>query len=163
MALADQIREAGGRVAFDGNFRTAGWSDRDEARRVFDEMLQRVDIALPTLDDEQALFGVRDAVEAADRLHHLGVAEVAVKLGADGCHLASAAWTGNAPTEPVAAVVDSTAAGDSFNAGYLAARLLGADPQAAARLGHRLAARVIGHSGAIIPAEAMADLRVEPA
>ena len=56
-------------------------------------------------------------------------------------------------------MVDSTAAGDSFNAGYLAARLLGADRPSAARLGNRLAARVVAHPGAIIPAHAMADVR----
>ena len=58
-------------------------------------------------------------------------------------------------------VVDSTAAGDSFNAGYLAARLLGADLPRAARLGNRLATRVIAYPGAIIPAAAMADIRPE--
>jgi 2-dehydro-3-deoxygluconokinase len=58
-------------------------------------------------------------------------------------------------------VVDSTAAGDSFNAGYLAAPLLGADPPRAARLGNRLAARVIAYPGAIIPAAAMAEIRIE--
>ena len=58
MALADAVRERGGRVAFDSNYRPVGWPDRDAARRAFDEMLTRTDIALPTLDDEQALFGV---------------------------------------------------------------------------------------------------------
>ena len=89
MALADRIRAQGGRVAFDSNFRPAGWSDRDEARAAFDRMLRRVDIALPTLDDDQALFGVADAQACAHRLHGLGVAEVAVKLGAHGCWLSS--------------------------------------------------------------------------
>ncbi len=51
--------------------------------------------------------------------------------------------------------VDTTAAGDSFAAGYLAARLRGEAPAAAARAGHRLAAVVITHPGAIIPREAM--------
>ena len=63
-------------------------------------------------------------------------------------------------TIPVPLVVGSTAAGDSFNAGYPAARLFGADPEAAARLGGALAARVIAYPGAIIPAAAMADLSI---
>jgi 2-dehydro-3-deoxygluconokinase len=161
MAVADAVRERGGRVAFDSNYRPVGWPEAATARRVFDAMLQRVDIALPTLDDDRALFGVVDAAALADRLHCLGVAEVAVKLGAQGCFLSSAAFTGPVPPPPVGEVVDSTAAGDSFNAGYLSARLLGAGPEAAARLGCALAARVIAQPGAIIPAAAMADVRLD--
>ena len=161
VALADAVRAEGGRVAFDGNYRPVGWPDPDAARAVFDQMLERIDIALPTLDDEQALLGVKDARKSAERLHRLGVAEVAIKLGQAGCFLSSAQFTGAIPTEPVEVVVDSTAAGDSFNAGYLAARLLGADPPRAARLGNRLAARVIGYPGAIIPAAAMTDIRLD--
>jgi 2-dehydro-3-deoxygluconokinase len=158
-AMAERVREQGGRVAFDSNFRPAGWPDRNEARAAFDAMLEHADVALPTLDDEQALFGVRSALECTERLHEKGVAEVVVKLGPAGCCLSSAAFTGEVVAEPVEKVVDSTAAGDSFNAGYLAARLLGADPKAAAKLGNAVAARVIAHPGAIIPEGAMADLR----
>jgi len=158
LALADAVRARGGRVAFDSNFRPAGWPDRAAARDAFERMLRRVDIALPTLDDDQALFGVADAADCARRLHGLGVAEVAVKLGKEGCWLSPRGAKGPVPADPVARAVDSTAAGDSFNAGYLAARLAGAEPETAARLGNRLAARVIGHPGAIIPAAAMADV-----
>jgi 2-dehydro-3-deoxygluconokinase len=161
VAIADRVREQGGRVAFDSNYRPVGWPNAEAARGAFEETLGRVDIALPTLDDEQALFGVEDALECAKRLHRRGVAEVAIKLGHRGCFLSSAQFTGEIPAEPVGDVVDSTAAGDSFNAGYLAARLFGADPPRAARLGNRLAARVIAYPGAIIPAAAMADIRIE--
>jgi 2-dehydro-3-deoxygluconokinase len=160
MAIADALRERGGRVAFDSNYRPVGWPDPASARSAFDQMLTRADVALPTFEDDRALFGVADPREAADRLHQLGVAEVVVKRGAAGCFLSSAAFTGEVPPTLVAQVVDSTAAGDSFNAGYLAARLFGADPAAAARLGGALAARVIARPGAIIPASAMADLAI---
>jgi 2-dehydro-3-deoxygluconokinase len=162
MAIADAVRAAGGRVAFDSNYRAVGWPDRAAAQRAIGDVLKRTDLALPTLEDEQALFGVPDAQALADRLHRLGVAEVAIKLGPAGCYLSSAAFTGAVPAEKVDEVVDSTAAGDSFNAGYLAARLLDAAPEAAARLGCRLAARVIAQPGALIPAEAMADVRLRP-
>ena len=159
MALSDRVRAAGGRVAFDSNYRPVGWPSPEAARAAFDEMLKRVDVALPTLEDEQALFGVESALACADRLHRQGVAEVAIKLGQAGCFLSSAEFTGEIAAEPAAVVVDSTAAGDSFNAGYLAARLFGADPPAAGRLGNRLAARVIAHPGAIVPVDTMADIR----
>ena len=58
-------------------------------------------------------------------------------------------------------VVDTTSAGDSFNAGYLAARLNGQPAVDAAKAGHRLASVVIQHRGAIIPVTAMpADTRL---
>jgi 2-dehydro-3-deoxygluconokinase len=158
LGIADRVRAHGGRVAFDSNYRPVGWPDPQAARAAFEEMLTRVDIALPTLDDEQALYGVTGAAECADRLRRRGVAEVAIKLGARGCFLSWAELTGEIAAEPAGQVVDSTAAGDSFNAGYLAARLFGAGPRAAARLGNRLAARVVAHPGAIIAAAAMADL-----
>jgi 2-dehydro-3-deoxygluconokinase len=157
-AIANRVRAHGGRVAFDSNYRPVGWPSAEAARTAFEEMLARVDIALPTLDDEQALYGDRDAAACAERQRRCGVAEVAIKRGKSGCFLASTHFTGEIAAEPVDRVVDSTAAGDSFNAGYLAARLLGADPAEAARLGNRLAAGVIAHPGAIIPDDAMRDL-----
>ncbi|MEM7283930.1 MAG: PfkB family carbohydrate kinase, partial [Pseudomonadota bacterium] len=52
---------------------------------------------------------------------------------------------------PVEKVVDSTAAGDSFNAGYLAARFAGLGCVEAAEQGNKLAATVVQYPGAIIP------------
>lgn len=156
--IARAVRERGGRVAFDSNYRPVGWPDADVARAVIGRMTAEADIALPTLEDEQKLFGDADAAACAARLREQGVGEVAIKLGRDGCHLASDAFVGHVPPEPVERVVDSTAAGDSFNAGYIVSRLRGGAPEAAARRGNRLAARVIGHRGAVIAKDAMADM-----
>lgn len=157
LAILDRVRAGGGKVAFDGNFRPAGWPDEEEARRWFQDVLTRTDIALPTFDDEQTLCGDADAASVAARLHALGVADVVVKLGAAGCYLSGAEGAEALSTTPVDRVVDSTAAGDSFNAGYLLGSLLGRRPRDAVRLGQRLAARVVCHRGAVIPRAAMPE------
>lgn len=153
--LLAATRRRGGRIAFDGNFRPRGWPDADSARRAFGQILPYVDLALPTLEDEQALFGDADADACAARLHRAGVQEIVVKQGARGCIVfAGTDRTEVAPDRRIDPV-DTTAAGDSFNAAYLAARIAGAAPPEAARAGHRLAGVVISHPGAIIPREAM--------
>jgi 2-dehydro-3-deoxygluconokinase len=156
--LAETIRLRGKRVAFDSNFRPAGWSDIGVARRVFDDMERHSSITLHTLFDDRALYGTRSAEACAERLQALGVGEIAVKLNREGAYVAADGFKGYVPTTPVERVVDTTAAGDSFNAGYLAARLVGKTAEEAAALGNKLAARVIGHRGAIIPKDAMADI-----
>ena len=153
--ILDDVRKGGGKVAFDGNFRPAGWPGPKEAEAWFRTMLARTDIALPTFEDEQQLFDDVDAAAAAVRIHGHGVSEVVVKLGKAGCLVSSEAGVEMIETTPVDPVVDSTAAGDSFNAGYLAGRLLDMAPRNAARLGHQLAGEVVRHRGAVIPREAM--------
>ena len=156
--LAETIRLRGKRVAFDSNYRPAGWRDTDVARRVFDDMERHSSVTLPTLFDDRALYGSQNAEACVERLRALGVPDIAVKLNREGAYVAADGFAGYVPTTPVEPVVDTTAAGDAFNAGYLAARLTGQPPEDAAALGNRLAARVISHPGAIIPKDAMADI-----
>lgn len=156
--LMGRTRAAGGLVAFDGNYRARGWIDPAEAREVLARMAAHADIALPTLDDERMVFGDRDAAACARRLREGGAREVVVKQGGGGCLVATAEAATEVASERVTDPVDTTAAGDSFNAGYLAARLSGATPVDAARVGHTLAAAVIQHRGAIIPRDAMPSI-----
>lgn len=147
LALLDHLRANGTRVALDTNYRPRGWPDADTARRRIADALARCDLALPTLDDERTLFGDRDLDACLERLS--GVPEVAVKLGANG---ACVAWAGRSERVPPVAdveIVDSTGAGDAFDAAYLHARLTGADPPAAAAAGNALAGATLGHRGAI--------------
>jgi 2-dehydro-3-deoxygluconokinase len=147
------------RIAMDSNFRLRGWGgDKSRAQGVLRRFWELSDIALPTFDDERALWDDATPADAVARLKALGVAEVVIKNGSAGAMVES----GGAqvlvacprPVEPL----DTTAAGDSFNAGYLAARINGAGAPEAADAGHRLAAVVIQHRGAIVPREATASV-----
>ena len=155
LAAIDTAREGGTPVAFDSNYRPRGWASADAARAAMDEALGRTDIALPSADDERVLHGSGDLQDIAGRIASLGVSEICISDGANPCGLwHDGAFTTVAGRGPVAAV-DTTAAGDSFNAAYLVGRLMGRPPEQAARDGHRLAAAVVQHRGAIIPESAM--------
>lgn len=145
-------RRAGARIVMDSNYRPRGWAgDTDRAKAVFGRFWRHADIAMPTFDDEQALWGDAHVENTLSRLAALGVPEIVVKNGPKGAAILSSGSVTDVPCPVAVAAVDTTAAGDSFNAGYLAARLRGAAPQDAAGLGHRLAAAVIQHRGAIVP------------
>ena len=140
-------------ITFDGNYRPALWKDPAETRTAYARLLPHVQLALMTWDDEQALWGDADPEAAIRRLQQAGVREIVLKNGAAGATYATGDTRHHIPAERVEHIVDTTAAGDAFNAGYLAAHLQGADPVASCKNGNRLAARVIQHKGAIIAAE----------
>ena len=148
--LVDYSRNVGA-VLFDGNYRPALWQSPDEAQSVYRRLYGMSHIALPTYEDESSLFGYASPDHAVDAIAEFGAREIILKMGAEGCIARSDSGTEFVPSIKTEAV-DTTAAGDSFNAGFLAARLRGADIIAACQRGHELASRVIQHRGAIIPA-----------
>jgi 2-dehydro-3-deoxygluconokinase len=153
-ALA-QCRARGGSVVFDNNYRPRLWESAQAAAEVYRRVLAQTDIALLTLDDEHAIYGQESAHQVVERTRGYGVKEVVVKCGAEPCVVWADGQLFEVAPEPVEDVVDTTAAGDSFGAGYMAARLSGDGPADAARAGHRLAGTVIRHRGAIIARELM--------
>lgn len=145
-----RFRADGGLVAYDSNFRPRVWPEPPTARSVNDEMYRLTDIALPSLDDEMALFGETSPEAVVARLMTCGVRLGAVTHGAVG--LSPIPPETCAPTlEMAPRVVDTTAAGDSFNAGVIAALVKGDDLSRALAAGHDLAVRVLGVEGAICP------------
>jgi 2-dehydro-3-deoxygluconokinase len=152
LAAIDRARQQGAIVAFDSNFRPRGWKgDRSRARAVFKQALERVNLALPTHDDEAALWGDANPEATIGRLHDLGISEIVVKNGPSSALVAVNGRTESVPVPEVVAPIDTTAAGDSFNAAYIAARLSKVEPAEAAAAAHRLAGQVIRYRGAIMP------------
>jgi 2-dehydro-3-deoxygluconokinase len=148
----DRARAQGCRIAFDTNFRPRGWPDPALAQAAYRIAFDRADIVLASTEDLDLLFG---AAGVQELLSHHASAELVLKLATPACRVISADCDEEIRAEPVADVVDTTAAGDSFAAAYLAARLSGVEPLEAARAGHRLAGAVVRHPGAIIPHAAM--------
>jgi 2-dehydro-3-deoxygluconokinase len=153
--LAGLVKARGGDVVFDANYRPAGWPSATAAWAAIAALAPAITLAMPSSDDHAALRGPASPDEAAAGWLALGAREVVVKLGPDGAYAANA--NGERLAMPAAKperIIDTTAAGDAFNAAYIAARLVeGASMQAAAQRGAALAAEVVAWPGAIAPPE----------
>jgi 2-dehydro-3-deoxygluconokinase len=145
-----RARAAGARAVFDSNYRVQGWSSPAVARETYEHAYRNVDLALPSYEDEALLFGDPSPAACAERLAGYGLHEIVVKHGSGPGIWRRGEQSGTFLPERVEHVVDTTGAGDSFNAGYLAARLQGLDPAVACARGSALAAAVTQISGAIM-------------
>jgi 2-dehydro-3-deoxygluconokinase len=148
-----EARQQGARVAFDTNFRARGWPDLDVARAAYVSAFEVADIVLASTEDLLPLYPDENSENLMARIIH---PEAVLKLSEPKSIVRVEGRLHEVKAEPIAsAVVDTTAAGDSFAAAYIAARLAGSNPLEASRAGHRLAGVVVGHPGAIIPRSAM--------
>ena len=147
---ASEARRGGATVVFDPNLRPRLWESAEVMREAIMAAARVSDILLPSFDDDAAAFGELTTDETARRYADAGVRLVVVK-NASGEMLAleNGKITRYAPT-PVAEIVDSTAAGDSFNAAFLARYFETGDVIKALAAGATLAAKVIGQRGALI-------------
>lgn len=135
-------------LAFDGNYRPLLWADPASAASARDAAIARAGIGLPTLEDENQISGESSANDVARHWQLLGCTETIVKMGAQGCRLPNGDII---PPPEILSPVDTSGAGDAFDAGYLHARLSGATPEEAAQEAHKLAGWVVMRPGAIPP------------
>ncbi|MEO8241937.1 MAG: sugar kinase [bacterium] len=147
--LLAALKACGAKVAFDPNMRLRLWADRGEMAAAVAEAAGVADIALPSFDEETALQGDADPQVTLARYLGLGAGTVVVKNGGGRM------WAGDAakvmPFDPApVAPVDTTAAGDSFNAGFLAQWMAGAGLADCLAEGAALAGRVIRQPGALV-------------
>lgn len=152
-ALYDALasaRAGGTVIAFDPNLRPRLWPDAATMCAAIDTAAGIADILLPSFEDEQTVFGDPTPQATLERYRRRGARTVVVKNGPDQIR----AWhdgEGEATfLPPRMQAIDTTAAGDSFNAGFLAAHARGAPLLSAIESGARLAGHVCGTPGALV-------------
>lgn len=154
-AALTEARAAGAKVVFDPNLRPRIWASVSEMCAATTEAARHADIVLPSHDDEATYFGDASPRATAERYLALGATEVLVKNGGAEMVLAVEGAITDLPAMERVKPVDTTGAGDSFNGGYLAARLTGASAADAVAKGHALAMKVVLHRGALMPMAAV--------
>jgi 2-dehydro-3-deoxygluconokinase len=148
--MAGRARAAGKLVAFDPNIRPRLWDSAQRMRDMISRAATAATVILPSFDDETAAFGDASPAVTADRYAALGCGHVVVKNGAAPVLTLMDGIREDHPVPPVAETVDTTAAGDSFNAAYLAEFLSSRDTAKAVRAGQASAARTISTRGALV-------------
>ena len=134
--------------AFDTNYRPALWNSVDDYQAAVNDVAPFIDLFLPSESDLSLAWPDRSPKEV---LSSLSLAHVAMKRGKKGCLLR---WEGKShelPLTETVEVVDTTGAGDAFNAGFLSGLVQGCTPVKAAQRGMQVAGHVIGVPGAIDP------------
>jgi len=152
-ALIGALRGRAGLIAFDTNIRASLWRGADEARAAMAPMLDGADIVRASRDDAAWLFGETSTSGQIAALRAAGVRELVLTRDAEGCVLVDEHGRETVLPAPPTTVRDTSGAGDSFNGGYLAARLSGAAPDQAAQAGLAVASRVCTWRGAIAPVD----------
>lgn len=154
LAIARQFAADGRIVMFDVNHRAHLWlshAPHVDVQNVVKQAVATASIVKVGHDEAQDIYGCNEPTDTVEMLSGFGAAALVVTDGAGRIVLNANGETQDVLFDVVEDVVDSTAAGDSFSAGFLAAQLVGADLRASAHAGQKLAARVIQFPGAIIP------------
>lgn len=153
IAAMRDARAAGKIVAFDPNLRPKLWEDAQALSQTVMLAATACDIALPSFEDEATWFGDAAPMDTAARYADAGAQTVIVKNGDGAVSYLHAGDMGTVSPPVAVKVVDSTAAGDSFNAGILAGLAGHAPlPDTIARA-CALAARVVQGRGALVPVD----------
>ena len=144
-------RSAGKCVAFDPNLRVHLWHSPAEMTDMIMRAAACCDIALPSFEDEARWFGDVDAMATLERYAGAGASTVIVKNGPDPVLCREDGRDETIPVPRLLSVVDTTAAGDSFNAAILAGLSTAMPLSSAVAQACRLAGQVVQGKGALVP------------
>jgi ribokinase len=144
--LIDVLHGAGIKVSFDTGWDPRGFG-KEEVEPLFD-IIPRVDIFFPNIDEARKILGDDSLTPegAARILLDMGVKVAVIKMGKDGCYVTDGNTAEIVPAFKVK-VVDTTGAGDTFNAGFITAYVSGKSLRECAVIGAATAGLKVGGVG----------------
>lgn len=151
----ERLSTLGVTIVFDSNHRPRLWEHnggQHYAQHIHKKILSFCELALLTDDDEMTLWGDSNYLDTLARLEKSGVNKVVIKRGKDGCvykNFIDKEIIHVGIKEDIQ-VIDTTSAGDSFNAGFLHGYIRGYKPEECSEIGNSLAGVVIQHRGALV-------------
>ncbi len=150
MSALAAFRANGGEVVFDPNLRPRLWNSPEQMTTAVMEAAAISDTVLPSHEDEATWFADADPAATAQRYADSGASMIIVKNGAGQMLAWHDGEVSHHTPSTVAKVVDTTAAGDSFNAGFLAGRVGGKSVADSVNAAAKLAAKVVQARGALV-------------
>ncbi len=155
-AAIDIVRNAGGKVAYDTNYRPRLWPPA-RAAAVMHAAIAKAEIVFPGMEDSQVMLGLSDPDRILDHYLGLGPKIAVLKMGDRGAYLATREHRVFIPVHKVTAV-DASGAGDTFCGSFLARWLAGDELEAAARYANVAAALKCTAYGTVTPIPRSVDV-----
>ncbi|MCX8170563.1 MAG: sugar kinase [Candidatus Bathyarchaeota archaeon] len=142
-------KERGIKVSFDPTLRLDVWRTERTIRSVYNKVLKFSDIAMFSREEAEFTFGTSEPEKAADKALRYGVEIVGIKLGEKGALVKTR--DGRRVFAPAFKVkpVDTTGAGDGWNAGLILGIIRGWDLEKCVKIANAVGAFVVTKHGAI--------------
>ena len=149
LAAVEYARSSGVQISFDPTLRLDVWNSIRTIRRIYAKMLRMSDIATFSQEEASFIFGTDDPEKAARKALRYGVEVVGIKMGSEGALLQRR--TGEKSICPAYKVhaIDTTGAGDGWNAGLLVGLIKGWDLDKCLLVANAVGALVVTKHGAI--------------
>ena len=151
-AILEAIRfakEQGVKISFDPTLRLDVWNSQLSIRKMYNYVLKMADIATFSSEEAEFIFKTKEPKEAAERALEFGVEIVGVKLGAKGALIRSKDGVEVFAPSYNVNVIDTTGAGDGWNAGLLVGLIKKLGLEDCVKIANAVGAFVVTKRGAI--------------
>lgn len=138
-------------IFFDNNYRPQLWENAQTARECLKQFHQLTDVLFMTFSDEALLFGDNNIHITMTRYtNQCDRQTIVIKDGANPLYVYYQKEIKQFSLSKVDNIIDTTGAGDAFNAGFITSLIHQHPIAEAVHLGHQVAAQVIQSKGAIV-------------